>query len=388
MAFDNSLTVGAFRETSTKRLRGGWQRLRKSALPILQCAVGAAIAWFVAHRIIGHPAPYFAPMAAVISIGVAFGARIRRSVELVVGVSVGIGIGDLFISSVGTGPWQIALVVAVAMGTAVFLDGGAVIPMQAANSAVLVATLYPPHSTGAYLRVTDSLVGGLVGIAVVAIFPLHPVRRARQQAADILAVIGRTLADCADGLHEQNSEKIRLALESARRTQPQIDALRSAVAGGREISRISPLYWNARPRLDLIRTAVDPIDNAVRNTRVLLRRALTLVRDDEILDPRIVEEVEELGKAIEVVRQYLLSDPGAQPDAAEATRVLRRVAKGATIDLVDGAGLSAHVVFAQVRSIVVDLMQVCGVRRLSAMALLPPTVEHPYVAPEDVEPND
>ncbi|MFF3574172.1 FUSC family protein [Nocardia jiangxiensis] len=383
MAFESSFTMDAVRESSVERLRSGWQRLRKSALPILQCAVGAAIAWYVAHHIVGHPQPFFAPVAAVISIGVAFGARIRRSVELVAGVSVGIGIGDLFISWVGNGPWQIALVVAVAMGSAIFLDRGAVIPMQAASSAVLVATLYPPHSGGAALRVVDSLVGGLVGIAVVAIFPLHPVRRARQQAADILAVMGRALTDCADGLHEQDPEKIRAALQSARGTQSQIDGLRSAVEGGREVSRISPLYWNARPRLDLIRAAVDPLDNAVRNIRVLLRRALTLVRDDEILDPGIVEEVEELGKAVEVVRQYVLADPGRQPDAAEATRVLRRVAKGATVDLVDGAGLSAHVVFAQLRSIVVDLMQVCGVKRLSAMALLPPTVERPYVEPQD-----
>lgn len=383
MVSENSFTVEAVRESSAKRLRGGWQRLRKSALPILQCAVGAAIAWFIAHRVIGHPTPFFAPVAAVISIGVAFGARIRRSVELVAGVSVGILIGDLFISRVGTGPWQIALVVAVAMGAAIFLDRGAVIPMQAASSAVLVATLYPPHSSGAYLRVIDSLVGGLVGVGVVAIFPLHPVRRARQQAADILGVISRALAACADGLHEQDPEKIRRALQSARGTQPQIDALRSAVEGGREVSRISPLYWNARPRLDLIRAAVDPLDNAVRNTRVLLRRALTLVRDDEILDPRMIDGVEDLGRAVEVVRQYMLADPGRQPDAAEATRVLRRVAKGATMDLVAGAGLSAHVVFAQLRSIVVDVMQVCGVQRLSAMALLPPTVEHPYVEPED-----
>jgi uncharacterized membrane protein YgaE (UPF0421/DUF939 family) len=384
MSFETPLlTVGAVRESGAKRLRSGWQRLRKSALPILQCALGAAIAWFIAHRLIGHTTPFFAPVAAVISIGVAFGARIRRSVELVAGVSVGILIGDLFISHVGTGTWQIALVVAVAMGAAIFLDRGAVIPMQAASSAVLVATLYPPHSTGAYLRVIDSLVGGLVGIAVVAIFPLHPVRRARQQAADILGVIGRALTACADGLHEQDAEKIRLALESARGTQPQIEALRNAIEGGREVSRISPLYWNARPRLDLIRAAVNPLDNAVRNTRVLLRRALTLVRDDEILDPRTVDEVEDLGRAVEVVRQYMLADPGRRPDAAEATRVLRRVAKGATMDLVAGAGLSAHVVFAQLRSIVVDLMQVCGVKRLSAMALLPPTVANPYVEPED-----
>nr|WP_068008527.1 FUSC family protein [Nocardia pseudobrasiliensis] len=358
-------------------------RLRKSALPIVQCAVGAALAWFVAHQLIGHPQPFFAPMAAIISIGVSFGARLRRSVELVAGVAVGIGIGDLFISRVGAGAWQIALVVAVAMATAVFLDGGAVIPMQSASSAVLVATLMPPHTGGGTNRMIDALVGGFVGIVVVAVIPLHPVRRARQQAADILAVVGKSLTECADGLLEQDPEKIKLALESVRGTQPQIDGLRNALEGGREVSRISPLYWNSRRRLETIRASADPLDNAVRNTRVLLRRALTLVRDDEILDPRMIEEIEELGKAVDVVRRYMLADPDEQPDAAEANRVLRRVAKGATKDLVAGAGLSAHVVFAQLRSTVVDLMQVCGVKRLSAIALLPPTVSHPYVTPED-----
>jgi uncharacterized membrane protein YgaE (UPF0421/DUF939 family) len=357
--------------------------LRRSALPILQCAIGAAVAWFVAHRVVGHPQPFFAPTAAVISIGVSFGARLRRSVELVVGVTVGIGVGDLFISRVGTGAWQIALVVATAMATAVFMDRGAVIPMQAASSAVLVATLYPPHSGAASLRMVDALIGGLVGIAVVAIIPLHPVRRARRQAADILGVMSRALLRCADGLHEQDPERIRVALDSVRGTQSQIDALRSMLEGGLEVSWISPLYWNSRPRLEAIHAAADPLDNAVRNTRVLLRRALTLVRDDEILDPRLVEEVEELGRATEVVRRYMLAEPGEQPDAAAATRVLRRVAKGATKDLVQGAGLSAHVVFAQTRSVVVDLMRVCGVRRLSAIALLPPTVEHPFVTPEE-----
>ncbi|SLI29673.1 Uncharacterised protein [Mycobacteroides abscessus subsp. abscessus] len=63
--------------------------------------------------------------------------------------------------------------------------------------------------------------------------------------------------------------------------------------------------------------------------------------------------------------------------------MLRSVAKEARPELVAGAGLSAHVVFAQVRSILVDLMQVCGVKRISAIALLPPTVPNPYVRPED-----
>ena len=42
--------------------------------------------------------------------------------ELVGGVTIGILVGDLFISQVGSGTWQIVVVVALAMAVAVFLD--------------------------------------------------------------------------------------------------------------------------------------------------------------------------------------------------------------------------------------------------------------------------
>ncbi len=374
--------VTAARASTVDRLRASVVRLRLSAIPIIQCALGASLAWFVAHNLVGHTQPFFAPTAAVVSIGVSFGARIRRSAELVVGVAVGIGIGDLFIAQVGTGVWQVALVVGGAMAVAVFLDSGAILTIQAAGSAVLIATLDQSDATGPD-RMIDALIGGLVGVLMVAAIPLHPVRRAREHAADVLAVMSKSLITCADGLLEQNSDKVHESLTAVRATQKQIDALRSALEGGREISRISPLYWNSRKRLERIHSAADPLDNAIRNTRVLLRRSLTLVRDDEVLDPRLIDLVDQLGNAADVVRRMMLADPGEQPDQAEATRGLRSVAKNARPELVAGAGLSAHVVFAQIRSIVVDLMVVCGMQRISAIALLPPTVPNPYVTPEE-----
>nr|WP_255450495.1 FUSC family protein [Skermania sp. ID1734] len=365
------------------RLRTSLRRVERSAAPILQCSLAAGLAWWIAHDLANHPRPFFAPIAAVVSLGVSLGARLRRSVELVVGVAVGIGVGDLFISAVGTGVWQIILVVALAMSTAVLLDGGPVIATQAAGSAVLVATLIPPGNRGGFDRMTDALIGGLVGIAVVALLPTHPVRRARREAASILGVMSSALAQCADGLLEQNADEIVVALRRARATQAQLDAMRTFLKGGREISVISPMYWSSRNRLERLTQIADPLDNAVRNVRVLLRRALTLVRDDEILDPRLIDEVEKLSQAADVLRRMVMADPGQMPDQAEAARVLREVAYGARPELVADAGLSAHVVFAQIRSATVDLMQVAGLKRTSAMALLPPTVPHPAIPPAD-----
>jgi uncharacterized membrane protein YgaE (UPF0421/DUF939 family) len=364
------------------RLRASVKRLRGSAFPVLQCALAAGLAWWIANDLIHHPNPFFAPIAAVVSLGLSLGARLRRSVELLAGVTVGIGIGDLLISQIGTGAWQIVLVVMLAMSTAIFLDGGPIISMQAGTSAVLVATLIPPERGGGPDRMIDALIGGLVGILVVAFVPTHPVLRARQHAAAILGTAGEVLQLVADGLVENDPEPIVKALQKARDTQSAIDGLRSNLIGGREISRVSPLYWNSRERLARLSATADPIDNAMRNIRVLARRSLTLVRDDEILDPRLVDEVEKLAQALEVLRRMMLADPGEKPDQADAARVLRSVASGAKAELVENAGVSATVVFAQIRSLTVDLLQVAGLKRISAIATLPPTVAHPYYPPE------
>jgi uncharacterized membrane protein YgaE (UPF0421/DUF939 family) len=378
-------SVSSFRPSRAgikDRARKSVRRLQTSALPIIQCALAAGLAWWVATTVIGHHAPFFAPIAAVVSLGLSLGARLRRSFELVAGVTVGIGIGDLIISGIGSGPWQISLVVVLAMSVAVLLNSGPIFSMQAGNSAVLVATLIPPGGSGGPDRMIDALVGGLVGIAVVAIIPTHPVRRARKDAASILGTASEVLQLVADGLVANDPDPIVKALQKARATQGAIDGLRSNLLGGREISRISPLYWNSRPRLERLMATADPIDNAMRNIRVLARRSLTLVRDDEILDPRLVAQVERLSKAVEVLEDMILAEPGEQPDQAEAARVLRSVAKELKPAIVENAGLSSTVVFAQIRSLVVDLLQVAGMKRISSIATLPPTVPHPAYEPD------
>ncbi|WP_433607239.1 FUSC family protein [Prescottella agglutinans] len=364
------------------RVAAGIRRLKVSALPVLQCGLAAGIAWFVATTVVGHTRPFFAPIAAVVSLGLSLGARLRRSVELVCGVTVGIGVGDLLISVIGTGAWQITLVVTLAMGTAVLIGSGPIFSMQAGTSAVLVATLLPPGDAAGFERMVDALVGGLVGIAVVAIVPTHPVRRARRDAAGILATAGEVLQLVADGLIENDPKPIEKALRKARATQSAIDSLRSNLSGGKEISRISPLYWGSRARLARLTATADPIDNAMRNIRVLSRRSLSLVRDDEILDPRLVDQIEKLSHALDVLRRMILAEPGEQPDQAEAARVLRTVSSGMKPELVENAGISATVVFAQIRSLIVDLLQVAGLGRISAIATLPPTVPKPAYRPD------
>ena len=86
-----------------------WQRLKASLFPILQVGVAAGFANLIAVHLFSHHQPFFAPMAAVIVLGLTGGDRLRRAVELNIGVSLGVGVGDLFVGHFGTGWWQMPL---------------------------------------------------------------------------------------------------------------------------------------------------------------------------------------------------------------------------------------------------------------------------------------
>lgn len=66
----------------------------------------------------------------------------------------------------------------------------------------------------------------------------------------------------------------------------------------------------------------------------------------------------------------------------ELVRRLRYLGGRCTPDIADSGVLSAQVVLAQSRSIIVDLLQVCGLSRESAVAVLAPTSSTPAFPPE------
>lgn len=237
------------------RSQVGARRRRESliagARPIVHTSLAAAGAWLVAKDLIGHPRPFFAPIAACITLGLTLGERRRRALETAIGVALGIGVADLLILAIGNGVAQIALVVAVAMAAALALGGGALLASQAATSAVLVATLQPPTSGISFDRFFDALVGGAMALAIAAlVLPVRPVAVVRRAADPVIEGLARALAQTADGLAGRDAELAESALLTARGLDEHLIALRSAIAGAREGTSLSPRPRRARTELE------------------------------------------------------------------------------------------------------------------------------------------
>jgi len=340
------------------RSRG--RRLRDSGLPILQCALAAGLAFLVARDVVGHDLPFFAPIACVLVLGVGVTNRLRRSVELAVGVSVGVAVGDLIVVVIGPGWWQISVVVGLALLAALLFDVGALLLNQAAVSAVLIATLQPPGTTASFSRWIDTLIGAAIGLLTAATLPSHPLTRARRGVDALLDELGAVLTGIAAAVEADDVEAASAVLERARATQGRVDALADAVDAGFEITAIAPLRWRHRGELARLRSAVRPVDLALRNARVLARRGYAALRDGERPDADLVPVLRRFGEAVGVLRHELTT--GESTDGA-------RVALLDTAAAVPprGGGYSAEVVLAQVRSMLVDLLGATGMDRDEAV---------------------
>ncbi|MFP5069149.1 FUSC family protein [Pseudonocardia nantongensis] len=368
---------GLLRRT-VQRVRGrgrvGGRRVRASWLPILQCAFAAGIALYVAADLLGHQRPFFAPIAAVVSLGISLNSRLRRAAELVVGVSLGVLVGDLIIAQIGSGVWQLILVVALAMTIAVFTDGGNLIVNQAGASAVLVTTLLPPGESGGIDRCVDALVGGAAGILVAAVVPVNPIRIVRREARRVLDDLVTVLTEVAAALREGDPRHASRALRRARDTQPAIDELRAAVRSAGEVATVSPLYRPRRRMLRRYRDLAERADYAHRNARVLARRALTVLEDGEQVPRELADAITDLTGAIgALIHELGLNGDRerARPavlDAVHRASVLVADPARSTTD--DPASFSGPVLVAQVRSIAVDLLQATGLSRTEALRAL------------------
>ena len=340
-------------------------RWRDRAFFIAQCALAAGVSWALARYVVGHPQPFFAPVAAMVCLGFSYGQRLRRVAEVMAGVAVGVGVGDLFVRFFGTGVPQLVFVVALAMSVAVLLGAGTLMTTQAGVQAVIVTTLLPDPGAG-FSRWVDAVLGGLVALAAATIAPAAAIRRPRQQASEVLNELAEILTETADGLRDKDEKALTDALRRARASESMLDDLRSAADEGVAVVRLSPFRRRHRVRVRQIADLVVPADRAIRNIRVLVRRCAVSVWRDEQMPAEYPILLDRLADGTRLIAESLF-EPAA--DVA-AHRVLGELGRR-TAEMPLPAGLSAVVVLGQIRSTVVDLLELTGTSYDEARTLVP-----------------
>jgi uncharacterized membrane protein YgaE (UPF0421/DUF939 family) len=338
-------------------MRDRLRRLHVRWRVMVQAAFASAVAWEIATQVWGHRAPFFAPVSAIIALGQSYVQRGRRAVELVIGVSLGIALADVFISQLGIGVAQLALVVFLAMGLALLFTPSQLFINQAAVSAALVATIQPPTHGVNFARSIDALTGGTVALLTAAlVLPADPLRLIREAAQPVLEELAAVIEDVAAALRRRDRDLADAALERARGVDELEGRLAGAVSESRETIRYSPPRRRARSAVAVYAEAAAQIDLAVRNVRVLARGAIRALMLDDNVPEDVCRALEELAGAVRALAPALERGRGLEEVRAQALRA----AVIATQVLERTGNLSVSVLVGQVRSTAADLLTGTG----------------------------
>jgi uncharacterized membrane protein YgaE (UPF0421/DUF939 family) len=353
------------------RLRSGRVRVRSAWPQILQTALAACLAWFLAVLLLGIDRPTFAPIAAVICLGLAVGERVRRAVELTLAVAFGVAMADLLLSVLGVGAVQAAALVALAMAVAVFLGGGDLGVKEAAISAMIMMFTFEATAAGLPIeRFLEALIGGGTAILVNALLPVDPERMVDDGAFPVFAESAAVLEEVADALEDGDAGRGQRAYVKAREIDARVAGLKEAVAAGRETARLAPPRRRSLGHMELYAAAADQIDLMVRDVRALARTALSVVQPEDPAPERLIAAIRGLARATEALAAYLQTsgDPDetrglALGAATEATTMLEEYE-----DLASNLGVNALV--DQIHSSALDLIGGTGMDRAAALQVL------------------
>lgn len=364
-------SIRAF-DVSERTARRGWRsqrrrvgRWRSRLFMILQISVAAGVSWWIARTLLGHAQPFLATVAAIICLGFSFGQRLARVAEVAVGVTVGVLLGDLFVHYFGTGIWQITLVVAVAMSITTWLGARTLMVTQSAVQAAAVMTILPGADVG-ISRWQDALVGCSIALLIATVAPTSPINRPRLIAAKVLHEAAYSVRAMVESLRLRDVRAAEQILEGARATERELSALLAAASEGVAVVRNSPFLRRHREEAMQVADLVVPLDRFIRNLRVLARRtAVATWRDEEVPDGYL----EMLGALAQVIDECAAELFARRLPTAKLDMLHALAERTAHVPVLPS--LSASVILAQMRSMLVDLMELCGEDYTDARAAVP-----------------
>lgn len=306
--------------------------LRTRWFTLLQTAVASGLAWYIADDVLAHRQPFFAPVAAAVCLSISNVLRAQRAVQMMFGVTIGIGVGSAVVQLVGDGPVPIGLAAFISLSLAVmigrgFIGQGMMFANQTVVSSILTLALY---RTGVgYARIDDALIGGCLAILfAVVLFPANPLKVLGRARVDVLETLHRVLSRTADYAAGRNEAAHDWPLPAVDRVHAAVGELIQARTTARQVVRISPRRWG-------LRDAVRGADHQAVHVALLAGSVLQLARRvAPALDgcdwfPRPVHAVlAELVAAAAVAD----TDPAAATERAAAARLLAKQLHAAARD--------------------------------------------------------
>lgn len=243
------------------------------SLQVIKTALAAGLAWSVAGLVFHVSKPYFAPLAAILSVQATIAESLSRGVQRILGVVAGIVLATLFTRWVGLSAWSLGLMVFIGMALATRLRLGPQGIPQVAISALMVMAIGAKVHSYAWYRLLETVLGALVAIAVSALLwppDLTP------QAADSLRLLAAALSGLLEGIqvdlvHGLNPDEANRHLIRARTIGGGLDEARRSLFRAETSLRWNPWNHGESGRIKRLKEGLDVLDHILIQIRGISR---------------------------------------------------------------------------------------------------------------------
>ncbi|WP_129661334.1 FUSC family protein [Rothia uropygialis] len=381
------------RREIVSRARLGLSRVRSGLFQSIQITVAAVGAYFIAEVLFRHHQPLFAATAAIVSLGyVRGGNHMRRIMEVAIGCTLGIAVGDSLMYFLGRGPLQASLVLLFSLLLARFLDNGTIFSTQMGLQAVLVVLL-PPAIDGPFARSLDAVVGGLCALVIMALVPQDPRRQPKDEILHVVREFSRVLREASEAIGDYDATRAWHALSRARKTQPLLDQVESSLKTSKSMARVAITRRQAMEDIRFYEQALHGFDYAIRNARVLVRRIANVINTVQLRDEAISslrDVLLELSEAVDLLGLALKADT---EDARNVMRRRARIDLSSTAAKLDPQALGVRTYQGEalvmiIRPLTTDLLVMTGMDEKSAGKVLVTIRQELTEAIDVIDPRD
>jgi hypothetical protein len=254
--------------------------------PLAQATAAATVAWIIAKHVVHHREPFFAPIAAVVSLNTSLGERGLNALRLLQGVILGIAVAELVLFAFGGGYGSLAIATFLALLVARALGGARIVLAQAAIAAIL--TIAVANGEVGYQRLTDALIGA--GVALVfsqVLFSPQPLRLLRRFEANALTAMADALDLAAQAL-DGDDELADRAIANQRELRDHLSELARIRRASTRVAHHS-LVWRSQIA-PLVRENEDAghLDLLGASCLMLTRTSLESAAEDRwLLEPHV-----------------------------------------------------------------------------------------------------
>lgn len=324
---------------------------------VLQCAIAATLAWIIAGGLVKDHAPFFAPIAAVIALNTVGGERGTNAVRMLLGVVIGIVVGELSIALTGGGYGTMVVAIAVAMTVGVAFGAARLVIAQAASGAIL--TLAFADGQVGMSRLTDALIGAGVALTMSQVlFPARPAARLRRIETETLLEIVRLLNATGHALKEDEDPSLSTVDRLSALSRPMADLSRAKETSHRSVRWTTARWASSEP--------LEYEDERVDRLIILSESCLSLARTTAAMDKeerqRIASVVWEMAAVLAVLASDLTDREARQRAVDLALNAAQPFSESSVDDPVTAA---AHL---SVQMVATDIMLFAGVEETESVA--------------------